>query len=60
MCTSNVSFAAACRSSSDSFGFSATRCHHSEAYQCQVCGAIFDSAFTASEHVKEQHFFPEL
>ncbi|KAJ2783258.1 hypothetical protein GGI15_002647 [Coemansia interrupta] len=61
MCVSNNTvITAACKSESQSLGFSDMRCHHSQAYQCQVCGAIFDSAFAASEHVKEQHFFPEL
>ncbi|KAI9475256.1 hypothetical protein BX667DRAFT_515682 [Coemansia mojavensis] len=30
----------------------AMRCSHNQAYQCSVCGAIFDSAYAASEHPK--------
>ncbi|KAJ2828123.1 hypothetical protein IWW50_001542 [Coemansia erecta] len=37
------------------------RCFHAQGcYRCQVCGALFETAYEAGEHVKEQHFFPEL
>ncbi|PIA14329.1 hypothetical protein COEREDRAFT_82843 [Coemansia reversa NRRL 1564] len=35
-------------------------CNHSSAFQCSFCGAVFQSANEADEHVREKHFYPEL
>ncbi|KAJ2639721.1 hypothetical protein GGF40_000687 [Coemansia sp. RSA 1286] len=68
MCCANSSFNNSVHSvssfsrhlESSDIGFIDMHCHHSQAYQCSICGAVFGSAYDASEHVKEMHFFPEL
>ncbi|KAI8322222.1 hypothetical protein GQ54DRAFT_243336, partial [Martensiomyces pterosporus] len=36
------------------------RCSHTHSYQCTVCGAYFETASEVNDHVRAQHFYPDL